>query len=59
MTTPFAALQQIWSAGGCDPAALAHVTLTGADPLLPTDVKIGTAATAAVATFPLNGVTSP
>ena len=49
MTTPFAALQQIWSAGGCDPAALAHVTLTGADPLLPTDVKIGTAATAAVA----------
>jgi len=49
MTTPFAALQQIWTAAGCEPAALGGVTLTGADPMLPTDVKVGTAATAVVA----------
>jgi len=49
MTTPFAALQQVWSAGGCEPAALGRVTLSGADPMLPTDVKIGTAATAVIA----------
>jgi predicted ATPase len=49
MTTPFAALQQIWSAAGCEPAALRHVTLTGADPVLQTQVKIGTAATAVIA----------
>jgi len=49
MTTPFAALQQIWSAAGCDPAALQYVTLTGADPVLQTDIKIGTAATAVIA----------
>lgn len=49
MTTPFAALQQIWTAGGCDAGALGRVTLTGTDPMLPTDVKIGTAATAVIA----------
>ena len=49
MTTPRAALAQIWTAAGCAPAALARVTLTGADPMLPTDVKIGTAATATIA----------
>ena len=49
MTTPFAALQQIWTAAGCEPAALDRVTLTGADPMLPTDVMIGTAATAVIA----------
>lgn len=49
MTSPAAALAQIWTAGGGDPAALARVTLAGADPALPTDVKIGTAATAVIA----------
>jgi len=49
MTTPVAALQQIWTAGGCDPGTLGRVTLTGADPMLPTEVKIGTAATAVIA----------
>ncbi|HBH03351.1 MAG TPA: carnitine dehydratase, partial [Candidatus Rokubacteria bacterium] len=47
--TPFRALEQLWTAAGCDAAALERVTLTGADPLLPTDVKIGTAATAVIA----------
>ena len=49
MTTPLAALEQIWTAAGCEPAAFARVGLTGADPMLPTDVMIGTAATAVIA----------
>lgn len=49
MTTPFSALQQIWTDAGCEPAALDRVRLTGVDPMLPTDVKIGTAATAVIA----------
>ncbi len=39
-----AALEHLWHTAGGDPAALARVTLTGADPLLPTDFKIGGAA---------------
>ena len=42
--TPFTALQQIWTSAACEPAALERVTLTGDDPMLPTDVRIGTAA---------------
>jgi crotonobetainyl-CoA:carnitine CoA-transferase CaiB-like acyl-CoA transferase len=49
MTTSLAAFQQIWADARCEPAAIEHVTLTGADPMLPTDVKIGTAATAVIA----------
>ncbi len=49
MTTPRAALEQVWTVAGCDPAAIDRVTLTGADPMLPTDVAIGTAATASIA----------
>ncbi len=49
MTTPLAALERLWTAAGCDGAALERVSLSGADPLLPTDVKIGTAATAVIA----------
>jgi crotonobetainyl-CoA:carnitine CoA-transferase CaiB-like acyl-CoA transferase len=49
MTTPREALGQVWAAGGGDPAALERVALTGDDPLLPTDVRIGTAATAVIA----------
>ena len=44
-----AALDGLWRAAGGDPAALDRVTLSGADPLLPTDFKIATAASAAVA----------
>jgi crotonobetainyl-CoA:carnitine CoA-transferase CaiB-like acyl-CoA transferase len=49
VTTPFAALRQIWSTAAGDAAALERVSLTGADPMLPTGVKIGTAATAVIA----------
>src|SRR3990170_7879749 len=49
MTTPRAALEQVWAAAGGEPAALERVTLTSADPLLPTDVRIGTAAAAVIA----------
>lgn len=49
MTTPRGALEQIWTVAEGDPAALERVTLTGDDPMLPTDVKIGTAAAAVIA----------
>ena len=43
------ALESLWSLAGGDPAALERATLTGADPILPTDFKIGTAASAVIA----------
>jgi crotonobetainyl-CoA:carnitine CoA-transferase CaiB-like acyl-CoA transferase len=43
------ALEKLWSLAGGDPAALERATLTGADPILPTDFKIGTAASAVIA----------
>jgi len=43
------ALEDLWWRAGCEPTALERVTLTGADPLLPTDFKIGTAASATIA----------
>lgn len=48
MMTPFAALEQIWTSAGCEPAALERVTLTGDDPMLPTDIRTGTACRAPV-----------
>src|SRR3984893_13335072 len=45
----FVALQKLWDLAGGDPAALDRVELTGADPILPTDFKIGTAASAVIA----------
>jgi crotonobetainyl-CoA:carnitine CoA-transferase CaiB-like acyl-CoA transferase len=47
--TPRQALEQVWAAAGGDPAALERVSLTGDDPMLPTDVRIGTAAAAVIA----------
>ncbi len=44
----FRALEDLWKVVGGEPAALERVTLTGADPLLPTDFKIGTAASAVI-----------
>lgn len=44
-----AAFEQLWTQAGGDPAALERATLTGADPILPTDFKIGTAASAVIA----------
>ena len=49
MTTPRGALEQIWTAAGGDASALERVSLTGDDPMLPTDVRIGTAAAAVIA----------
>jgi crotonobetainyl-CoA:carnitine CoA-transferase CaiB-like acyl-CoA transferase len=46
---PVIALDKLWRLAGCEPAALERVTLTGADPILPTDFKIGTAASAVIA----------
>ena len=43
------ALESLWTLAGGDPAALERATLTGADPILPTDFKIGTAASAVIA----------
>jgi crotonobetainyl-CoA:carnitine CoA-transferase CaiB-like acyl-CoA transferase len=47
--TATAALAQLWTASGGTAAALGRITLTGSDPMLPTDVRIGTAATAVIA----------
>jgi crotonobetainyl-CoA:carnitine CoA-transferase CaiB-like acyl-CoA transferase len=44
-----AALEPLWAQAGGEPAALDRLTLTGADPMLPTDYKIGTAASAVIA----------
>ncbi len=49
MMTPAGALEQIWTWAGGEPRALEHVTLTGEDPMLPTDVRIGTVASAVIA----------
>ena len=42
-------LEHLWAQAGADPAGLDRVTLTGDDPILPTDFKIGTAASAVIA----------
>ena len=43
------ALEQLWAQAGGDPVALERIRLTGADPMLPTDFRIGTAASAVIA----------
>src|SRR5713226_9591833 len=48
-TDAYIALQKLWDLTGGEPAALDRVTMTGADPILPTDFKIGTAASAVIA----------
>ncbi len=42
------ALAQLWAQTGGDPVALERISFTGADPMLPTDFKIGTAASAVI-----------
>src|SRR2546428_2088706 len=49
MTEAAAALERVWSQADGDPTALERITVTGADPMLATDFKIGTAATAVIA----------
>ena len=48
-TDGFVALEDLWGRVGGDPAALERATLTGVDPILPTDFKIGAAASAVIA----------
>jgi crotonobetainyl-CoA:carnitine CoA-transferase CaiB-like acyl-CoA transferase len=48
MTDSAAALRELWALAGGYPAALQRISLTGTDPLLPTDFKIGTAASAVI-----------
>jgi crotonobetainyl-CoA:carnitine CoA-transferase CaiB-like acyl-CoA transferase len=48
-TDAFAALEDLWNRAGGEPGALERTTLTGADPILPSDFKIGTAASATIA----------
>jgi len=47
--TPYLALDHLWSAAGCDSAALDAVSLSGSDPGLPSVFRVGTLATATTA----------
>jgi crotonobetainyl-CoA:carnitine CoA-transferase CaiB-like acyl-CoA transferase len=47
--SPGQALRNLWLAADGDPAALANVTLSGADPVLPSSFRVGTAAQATIA----------
>lgn len=47
--TPLLALDHLWTAAGCDSAALDAVSLSGADPGLPSVYRVGTLATATIA----------
>jgi crotonobetainyl-CoA:carnitine CoA-transferase CaiB-like acyl-CoA transferase len=49
METSQSALEHLWSLAGGEAGAPARVALAGADPVLPTGVRIGTAATAVIA----------
>jgi crotonobetainyl-CoA:carnitine CoA-transferase CaiB-like acyl-CoA transferase len=49
MTSPHQALADIWRVAGGEPAALARVTLTGTEPVLPSSFKVGTVAQATIA----------
>src|SRR2546425_6741439 len=49
MTEAAVALERLWSQADGDPTALERITVTCADPMLATDFKIGTAATAVIA----------
>ena len=46
---PSQILSDLWSAGGGEPAALESVTLTGAEPALPSSFRVGAAAQASIA----------
>ncbi|RFU46380.1 CoA transferase [Paraburkholderia sp. DHOC27] len=46
--TPLLALDHLWTAAGCDPAALDSVSLPGDDPGLPSVYRVGTLATATI-----------
>ncbi|MDQ7975851.1 CoA transferase [Paraburkholderia sp. SARCC-3016] len=47
--TPLIALDHLWTAAGCDAAALDAVSITGNDPALPSVFRVGTLAAATIA----------
>ncbi|SDQ80451.1 CoA-transferase family III [Paraburkholderia fungorum] len=47
--TPELALKHIWTVAGCDPTTLRSVTLSGADPGLPSVYQVGNLASATIA----------
>jgi crotonobetainyl-CoA:carnitine CoA-transferase CaiB-like acyl-CoA transferase len=47
--TPLIALDHLWTAAGCDAAALDAVSITGNDPVLPSVFRVGTLAAATIA----------
>ncbi|QQC65580.1 CoA transferase [Paraburkholderia ginsengisoli] len=47
--SPDLALKQIWTVAGCDPGALRSVSLSGADPGLPSVYRVGSLASATIA----------
>jgi crotonobetainyl-CoA:carnitine CoA-transferase CaiB-like acyl-CoA transferase len=51
MASPIAraALDEVWTLAGGDPDALSHVTLSGADPVLPSSFAVGALAQATIA----------
>ncbi|MGN6459636.1 MAG: CoA transferase, partial [Pseudolabrys sp.] len=49
MTSARATVETLWRAARLDPAALDHLTLTGAEPVLPSSFAVGTAMQASVA----------
>jgi crotonobetainyl-CoA:carnitine CoA-transferase CaiB-like acyl-CoA transferase len=49
VTDAASALRELWSLGGGDPRALERVELPGADPILPSTFRVGTAAQASIA----------
>jgi crotonobetainyl-CoA:carnitine CoA-transferase CaiB-like acyl-CoA transferase len=49
MISSFEVLADLWTLAGGDPAALARVTLTGAEPALPSNFRLGAAAQASIA----------
>lgn len=47
--TPLLALDHLWTAAACDPAALDTVSISGDDPALPSVYRVGTLAAATIA----------
>src|SRR2546423_5338230 len=47
--SPAQILADLWSLAGGDPAALARVTLTGSEPMLPSSFRVGAAAQTTIA----------
>jgi crotonobetainyl-CoA:carnitine CoA-transferase CaiB-like acyl-CoA transferase len=56
LSSPAAALRELWQAAGLEPAALQRVHLQGCEPVLPSSFAVGTAAQAATAAGALAAV---